>query len=137
MSRIILAGTFLWVWGVWHIAWAAGLLWISWAHPDALRFWFAALYTIFLPIEILGAVEDARAKDGRARTLSEIRQYLPVTLGKGPDGIGWKAFGYSGIIDALIVGWLVYPWNPWLGAVVSVLIALWLVPHFGWRERVG
>ena len=137
MSRIILRGPYLWAWGIWHAAWLAGLLWISWAAPDLMRVWFAGLYTVFLPIELLGALEDAERKDGVARTLSEIRQYLPVTLGKGPDGIGWKAFGYSGIIDGIVVGWIIYPWHPWLGAVVACLLGLWLVPHFGWRERVG
>ena len=136
MSRIILAGPFLWAWGLWHVLWAAGLLWL-WAAPDLFPWWYAFLYTAFLPLELAGAALDLKRKDGRARTLSEVRQYLPVTLGKGPKGAGWKALGYSGLIDALIVGGLVYQVSPWAGAAVACLLALWLVPHFGWRERVG
>jgi hypothetical protein len=136
MSKIILAGPFLFAWGLWHCLWAAGLLWL-WAVPALFLPWYAFLYTAFLPLEIAGAVLNARHKDGRARTLSEIRQYLPVTQGRGPEGVGWKAFGYSGLIDAVIVGAIVYPLNPLGAAVVSSLLGLWLIPHFGWRGRVG
>lgn len=101
------------------------------------RPWFAVLYTVFLPIEVSGAVMNQRHPDGIARTLSEIRQFLPATFGKGPDGIGWKAFGYSGVIDAVVVGWLIYPSHQLVAAIVASLLAIWLVPHFGWRERVG
>lgn len=136
MSRIVLAGAYLWAWGLWHSLWAAGLLWL-WVNPVIAPWWFATLYTVFLPLEVSGAIVNERLRDGRARTLSEVRQYFPVTFGKGPNGIGWKAFGYSGLVDAVVVGWLIYPISPLAGAVVASLLALWLVPHFGWRERVG
>lgn len=133
---IRLAGPYLWAWGLWHALWAAGLLWLG-INPSIAPWWFAGLYSAFLPIEVSGAVLNARRGDGVARTLSEIRQYLPATLGKGPEGMGWKAFGYSGLIDAVLVGWLIYPINQLAGAVVASLLAIWLVPHLGWRERVG
>lgn len=128
---------FLILWGAWHVLWFAGLLWVTWALPDYTRVYFAALYTIFWPLELAGVRLKYDKRDGLARTLSEVRQFLPVTQGRGHAMVGWKVLGYSGVIDALIVGWILYPFNSIVAATFSCIVAILLVPHFGVRERVG
>lgn len=146
MSEIELRGPWLWVWGAWHVLWVAGILWSGAAYalgldPTWIYVWFATLYTLFFPLEFLGVRGNFRtqAQDERsiARTLSEFRQFLPTTAGKGPRGVGWRVLGYSGVIDGAIVGLLIYPIWPLVGALVGTIVAIWLSPHFGWRERVG
>lgn len=140
---IYLRGPFLWIWGTWHVLWLAGLVWtavavLGGADPFWVALYWASLYTAFLPPEIIGSVLNGRRRDGVARTLSEFRQFLPVTYGKGPDGLGWKAFGgLSALIDASVVGWLAYHVSPLTGAVAAIVTWLTLAPHFGWRELVG
>lgn len=140
---IYLRGPFLWIWGTWHVLWLGGLIWTAVAvragvDPLWIAFFWATLYTVFLPPEIIGARLNALRKDGVARTLSEFRQFLPVTYGKGPNGIGWKALGgFSALIDATVVGWLAWHVSPITGAVASVITWLTLAPHYGWRWLVG
>jgi len=143
MARINLAGTWLWLWGLWHIAWLAGLVVVLAVFGmDVAYYWFVALYSVFLPLEIVGAIDDRRWwKPGRtserARTLSQFRQWV-AQQGKGSKWLGWKALaGGTGLVDATIVGYLVSRVNPVIGVVIGLTVALWLVPHFGWRERVG
>lgn len=146
MSIILLTGRWAWAWGIWHALWLIGILWAGAAYllgldPVWIFVWFATLYTAFFPMEALGVLGNYRAVTDEewavARTLSEVRQFIPLTLGKGPEGVGWKALGYSGVIDGLIVGRMAYEVYPLAGAVIGTLVALWLSPHFGWRERVG
>lgn len=151
MSRIILAGFFLWAWGLWHAAWLASLVVLAplaglgYVAPSVLLITWLVLYAVFLPLEIAGVLGNARHRDGRARTLSEFRQYIPVTHGKGGSMVGWNALGLLGLVDAVIVGWLAYQTYPLVGTVIagalagitSGVIALVLVPHFGVRHRVG
>lgn len=160
MSRIHLAGVYLWLWGVWHVAWAAGFVVVTplWGGA-ATAAWFTALYAAFLPLEISGVLVNRRHGDGRARTLSEWRQYVaamaPDRPGIADDLLGWRGLaGATGILDAgvmgLIVGYhaqswtavfvgqdLAYPVGVAVGLAWGFALAVWLVPHFGWREWIG
>lgn len=160
-NPIHLAGPYLWLWGVWHICWLAGFLTVApLLGPDIAASWFVVLYCWFLPQEISGAILNRRRMDGRARTLSECRQWFatqakPDRPGVADDLLSWRALaGGTGFIDAgvmgMIVGHFAMAWSePFVGAfnapVVGTAVgaawgltlALWLVPHFGWRGTFG
>jgi len=145
MSKgISLAGFWLWPWAVWHVMWIAGLVVVATMGVDPVT-WFTWLYAAFLPLEIAGAI-DVHNDTGRerAKTLSQWRQYV-AQLGKADTAgwLSWKAVaGGSGLVDATLVMMLVRrnlvgfgeAWS-WTAAIlVGTTLALWLVPHFGWRD---
>lgn len=101
MSRIVLAGGWLWGWGAWHAVWLGTLLWggvvlLHGGDPRWVFTVFAGLYTVFFPMELAGVRGNRIHRDGRARTLSEFRQFLPVTMTDGtatPAGAGSATAG--------------------------------------------
>lgn len=159
MSSIKLAGPFLWLWGVWHVCWLAGFVVVAPLFgPEATALWFVALYSWFLPQEIIGATR--KNQDGRARTMSEFRQWVaqqakPDRPGFLDDLTSWRGLAAgSGILDAAVMGMIVghyaMQWSfPFVGALYApvagvvigsmwgLTLALWLVPHFGWRGFFG
>ena len=161
MTRIHLAGPFVWLWGAWHLVWLAApwLVWPLWGTDALVATWYG-IYAAFLPLEIVGAARNARQGDGRARTLSQWRQWLAERApGDRPgwldDVTSWRALaGGTGIYDALVSALLVGAAavaafsdvaGPTVGAPAGVLVgvawgltvAAWLVPHFGWHRWNG
>ena len=138
--KMQLAGIWLWLWGAWHMAWLFGLVWIPFFRPEMADLYFRVLYTVFLPMEIIGAI-DVSDDTGRqtAKTLSQFRQFVGQWGKEGkPVWLGWKALaGFTGLIDASILGWIVWDVNPLAGVLMGLVLALWLVPHFGWRRSFG
>jgi len=140
MSKIRLNGPWLWLWGAWHGAWLFGLIWVPFIDPDLGPIYFRLLYTVFLPMEIIGAL-DISDDTGieRAKTLSQWRQFI-AQLGK-PEASGFLSWGAlaggTGLIDATVVAWLVWDLHPLISIITGLMLALWLVPHFGWRQVVG
>ena len=144
---IVIAGPWAWAWGLWHIVWlllalGGGIgVGLGFVEPNDLRLAFALLYgPWFLTQEIIGARRgDDQEDERRATTLSEFRQFL-ATQAKpdAPKFGGWKVFaGATGLIDASIVYWMLAPWSVMVAATLAVVIALWLVPHFGWKDIFG
>lgn len=143
--KITLAGIWGVAWSLWHLAWLGGLWWgatLLGGDLDALRLYFQILYTIFLPMELLGWRDLLDDPPGRehVKTLSQFRQIPAVVLAKqgSPWYLGWKALAaLTGCVDGWIVGWMVWQVSPPLGVGVGIVVAFWLAPHFAVRDRVG
>lgn len=145
--KITIAGTWAWLWGAWHVLWLGALVWAAlltgWLDlgPEALRAYIAALYTAFLPLEIVGFRDLLDDPPGRevAKTLSQWRQALAGFARDGsPWWLGWKAAAVlSAAIDGFWMGYLTWPTSRLLAVAVGIGITLWLAPHFAARENVG
>lgn len=129
------------MWVLWHVAWLFGFVWVLRAGwPTSVDMFFAVLYTVFLPVEVLGVVFNHAKRDEpeTARTLSQFRQRVAQEGKSESRGVGWPALaGGSAAIDACVMTMLVSTLHPVIGMVVGFTVFLWLAPHFGWREDVG
>jgi hypothetical protein len=137
MSKIRVTGPWAVVWSIWHAAWLFGIFWVPFFWPDGTTWDYRVLYTLFLPLELIGAARASTPGVEVARTLSQVRQWV-AQAGKGPNALGWKALASgTALVDAAIVWYVAKDVHPAVGAVLGTVVWLWLSPHFGYRERVG
>ena len=149
MSRIVPAGFWRFVWGPWHLIWAGvivwGAQWVLWFGGDArtIRLIFAVLYTLFVPLEALGVIDEANDPKDDGIEIAKTKSHwvqLIAQMGKAHTPLWWgpKALAASfGLADALIVGWIVWPLYPALAIALGSGLALYLMPHYGDRATVG
>jgi len=142
MSRITFAGAWAYLWGVWHLLWLFGLVWLGVVQdPELVKHYFRALYSAFLPMELMGLkdlLDDPKDRE-LAKTKSQWAQAL-AQFGKpgSPRWLGWRAAaGMIGVLDGILVGWILWDVFPPLGICAGLGLALWLAPHFAARDVVG
>ena len=150
MSKIVLTGRWMWIWGTWHVAFFAGLVVALLNGPTFGAWYYGILFLVFWPLEVLGGMDRENDKwDPErevAKTLSQWPQFL-AQMAKGDTVFGWRwlAAGF-GVLYGVIVGaavthlGLVYGFGiaAWLvGCVMGVAIAGSLAAHFGWRGKYG
>lgn len=152
--RLVFAGAWLWLWGLWHLAWAFGLFLSAPLFGGEFTIkWFLWLYVVFLPLELVGFWDLRNDKDPdkvRPKTLSQWRQWVASNHPKDnkQEWLGWKGVAAgTGLIDACIVSYVLYTFTfsavfgTVFGLVLSILVGLtiaaWLMPHFGWTEKFG
>jgi len=144
---IHIAGVWLWPWAVWHVAWLAGMFLPLTGWGVDLVTYYTWLYAVFLPMEVVGSIDlqDDHGSE-RAKTLSQWRQYVASMAKDGTKGpLSWKGLAAgSGLVDALLASLVVHQnleplggWSVVAAGLVGISLALWLVPHYGWREIVS
>lgn len=136
MAKIKLAGTWMWLWSLWHVAWLGRLIWAPFMFtPHGCDLYTAILYTAFLPLEIVGTIDGSNDPQGSteyAKTMSQFRQFAA----QRGSSWAWMAAG-TGLIDSWLVGSLVYHSSPVLGVLVGLMLVGWLTRHYGWRQVFG
>ena len=135
--KIKLAGIWMWFWSAWHIAWLGRLIWAPFVFSThGCDLYTAILYSVFLPLEIVGAVDlsnDPKNSTEYVKTMSQFRQFS-AQMGSA---WAWMAAG-SGLIDAWLLGSMIYRTeSPVLGVIAGIVLAGWLTRHFGWRQVFG
>jgi hypothetical protein len=136
---IQLRGPFAWFWAIWHLARIAGVFWGAWItyqfdlRPE-VQLYFVVLYTVFLPVELLGAYRLRFNPPGVeiAKTLSQSNQWV-AQQGR----FGQHIALVSGALDVALVIAIVSPLSMLVALVAGGTLGWRLVAHYAWRADVG
>lgn len=136
---IQLRGPWAAFWATWHLARLLGVFWGAWVtHQFDLRpevqLYFVVLYTVFFPVELLGAYRLRFNPPGVeiAKTLSQTNQWV-AQQGR----FGEHVAMVSGALDAALVIAMVSPMSTLVALTSGGLLGYRLLAHYAARADVG
>lgn len=143
-TKIGIHGVWMFLWGAWIASFLGWLLWApQFTDHFVVLLGLRALFTIFLPLEIIGSVVQnihmSRGEKEWATTLSQFMQRLHQ--GAEPGTAWWKSWnalvsGFT-LVVAYAAGLAFGEISPVLGVLAALTIFWWNIYHWINSEKHG